>query len=145
MATVNNPKLGDLTCSTCGQAATVHQSSRGKGRWLYTRGCECKCRQSSGATFQNDIWKRATWLDGAKPIKPSNIAENPDFDPNAPRASEIESSEPATPASARPAKPRLVVDNTGKEPKRKPVGWAVLGAVMVGVVVAIFASRRVAP
>ena len=42
---------GYVTCSECGERASVHQQTRGSGRLLYSRG-SCKFRNSPGRAFQ---------------------------------------------------------------------------------------------
>jgi len=77
-----NPKIGTITCNVCKGEAEVAQMSGGKGRYLYTRGCECKYLNSHGKSFQSWIWNSATWDEGATPICPPNVdSEAKDFDP----------------------------------------------------------------
>jgi hypothetical protein len=63
----NNPILGYVTCNECGLRASVHQQVRGAGRLLYTRGCDCKYRNSPGTVFQARLWRESEWLEGAAP------------------------------------------------------------------------------
>lgn len=103
MPRVNNPVMGHITCSTCGQRATVHQTSRGKGRYLYSKGCECKARQSAGATFQAELWRGTEWLPGVEPIRPPNVpGELPDFEPGQAPASDGAAAAPPPSPSERP-------------------------------------------
>ena len=69
----NNPILGHTICSECEETATVHQQSRGAGRYLYTRGCDCKYRNSTGKVFQTRLWRETDWLPDANPIRPPNV------------------------------------------------------------------------
>lgn len=137
----NNPVLGHVTCAVCSQRATVHQQSRGKGRYLYTKGCECKAQQSAGATFQNDVWSRAEWLNGVEPIRPPNVTpEKADFDPRQPAI------EPAPAVAQKPAQPAPALAAAGSaEPaaasKRGGV-FAALAALAVGAVVLILTAGR---
>lgn len=70
MARTNNPVLGTIQCRECGQQATVHQTQRGKGRFLYTRCPECNADQRTGQTFQARLWRETDWREGANPVKP---------------------------------------------------------------------------
>ena len=47
----NNPILGYTICSECEEPATVHQQSRGSGRFFYTRGCDKNDPLSLCASF----------------------------------------------------------------------------------------------
>ena len=67
----NKPTLGHTVCTECGETATVHQQSR--GNFLYTRGCDCKYRNSTGAVFQTRLWHDTEWVLGASPQPPSNL------------------------------------------------------------------------
>jgi|GEM_PF-1948424 len=72
MAVKNNPVLGTIACD-CGQDATVHQTTRGKGRFLYTRCTKCGVDQRTGPSVQKKIWAATTWRDGVEKIKPPGV------------------------------------------------------------------------
>jgi ribosomal protein S27E len=71
----NNPVLGVIECDSCGGEATVHQTARGKSRFLYTRCPACGADQRSGATVQTRLWNQTEWRDDANPIKPPNVSD----------------------------------------------------------------------
>jgi len=71
MSTRNNEVLGYTECSECNERATVHQTKRGKGRFLYTR-CACGCDQRTGAAVQTRLYNNAEWL-GDAPEPPPNL------------------------------------------------------------------------
>lgn len=75
MATKNNPVLGYIECSGCGDRCSVHQTTRGSGRFLYTRCGSCGVDQRTGAAVQSRLWYGAEWLDGAPSIPPPNLVE----------------------------------------------------------------------
>lgn len=91
----NNPTLGQTICSECGEVATVHQQSRGSGGYLYTRGCNCKYRNSTGSIFQTRLWNETEWLPDAEPEMPLNLEDDCSTDEadagNGPRAETGES------------------------------------------------------
>ncbi len=55
MATQNRPVIGYIHCDDCGERGTVHQSARGKGRYLYKR-CGCGCDQRTGKAVQTRLY-----------------------------------------------------------------------------------------
>ena len=75
MPVKDNPTLGHTLCSECEEVATVHQQTRGAGRFLYTRGCNCKYRNSTGSVFQTRLWRETDWLPDTDPIRPPNVEE----------------------------------------------------------------------
>lgn len=56
-----NEVLGTITCDRCGETASVHQTKRGKGRYLYTNGCDCGCDQTKSAAQQTRLWTKTEW------------------------------------------------------------------------------------
>lgn len=80
MTTQNNEVLGYITCEAGGRA-TVHQTKRGKGRYLYTRCDCCGCDQRNGAAVQSRIYHNTEWLSGAPEappnLQPKKMAEQP--------------------------------------------------------------------
>ncbi len=124
MAKRNNPVLGEIKCEDCGGAATVHQTARGAGRYLYTRCGECGPDQRTGAAVQTRLWYQTTWRDGAPEAKPPNLRE-PKQEPEEPKTKPVEEPNP------EPSKP---AENQGKTGF-----WWLLGGV--GAVVAILAGR----
>ncbi|MBQ0721018.1 MAG: hypothetical protein KBT88_03535 [Gammaproteobacteria bacterium] len=92
MARVNNPELGEILCKDCDEMATVHQTARGAGRYLYTRCANCGPDQRTGAKVQTRLWFTTQWKGGEPDIKPPNVEdsnkkepesepENADFEP----------------------------------------------------------------
>lgn len=73
----NNPVLGTIACNECGGQATVHQTQRGKGRYLYTRCTECGPDQKTGAAFQRRLWSGTDWRPDAEPVPPPGLEEQP--------------------------------------------------------------------
>lgn len=73
MARENRPVLGTVECSGCGGVATVHQTARGAGRFLYTRCPDCGADQRTGAKVQSAWWRGAEWRDGAPDVPPPNL------------------------------------------------------------------------
>lgn len=71
MSTQNNPVLGYTKCEAGGRA-TVHQTKRGKGRFLYTRCDCCGVDQRTGATVQTRLYRETEWL-GEVPEAPPNL------------------------------------------------------------------------
>ncbi len=114
----NNPILGYTICSECEEPATVHQQSRGSGRFLYTRGCDCKYRNSTGKVFQTRLWYSTDWVPGADPVKPPNLAEPPEV----------------TPEPRERIEPDVVADEVDEAEDDESVsGWLVTGiSLLVG-------------
>lgn len=77
MARENRPVLGTVECSGCGGVATVHQTARGAGRYLYTRCPDCGADQRTGAKVQSAWWRGAVWRDGAPDVPPPNLLDEP--------------------------------------------------------------------
>lgn len=78
MTTVNNPVLGYIDCDGCSEKRiTVHQTQRGKGRYLYTRCPECKCDQRTSKKVQQRLWDKTEWLDGHPENPPLNVVLEP--------------------------------------------------------------------
>lgn len=76
MATKNNPVLGYVECQGCGGRCSVHQTTRGAGRFLYTRCGGCGVDQRTGPAVQSRLWWGAVWLDGPPEIRPPGVAES---------------------------------------------------------------------
>ena len=112
----NNPVLGTITCNECGGQATVHQTQRGKGRYLYTRCMECGPDQRTGAALQRRLWFGTDWRPEAEAVIPPNV------DPDAAPAGEPQQ------AAAEP-EPEPV--NPGSEPG-KPSGKGLIGLAIAG-------------
>ena len=122
----DNPTLGQTICSECEEPATVHQQSRGAGRYLYTRGCDCKYRNSTGKIFQTRLWLETDWLGEIEPIKPPNVQvlNEPISDSNEQEGSCSES---------------IQEDDNSK-------GWLAAGiTILVGVALAIVTGGRKLP
>lgn len=71
MSTQNNDVLGYTACEA-GKRASVHQTKRGKGRYLYTRCDCCGCDQRNGAAVQTRLYNTTQWL-GEPPEAPPNL------------------------------------------------------------------------
>lgn len=84
MTVKNNPVLGTVACD-CGQDATVHQTSRGKGRFFYTRCTKCGVDQRTGPAVQKRLWEKTVWRDGVEKVKPPGVGDS-DWSPPAPAA-----------------------------------------------------------
>ena len=74
MARVNNPVLGTTRCE-CGESATVHRTTRGAGRFLYTRCTDCGTDQRTGAKVQTRLWSCTDWANGQPDVPPPNLLE----------------------------------------------------------------------
>lgn len=139
MGRVNNPALGTIPCETCHQTATVHQQARGKSRFLYTRGCDCKYNASTGAVRQARLWFETAWYEGANPSKPPNVADatgTADFDPDEaeppPPNPPPEQPRPAAPAAApRPAAPNPEPEPAVAAEERRGGGLRKLASVVL--------------
>lgn len=116
MARTNNPVLGTIQCRECGSQATVHQTQRGKGRFLYTRCPECNADQRTGKAFQARLWRDTDWRPGAEPVRPPCLDDDP---------------EPV-------AEPGKMADEPEPVPeKRQPNPWVGLSALAAGALVFI--------
>ncbi len=96
MAVKNNDVLGYAQCADCGERATVHRTTRGKGRYLYKR-CGCGCDQRTGAAVQTWLYNNTEWL-GEAPEPPPNLK------PAATPKAEPEPQEPPSEPEAQPEK-----------------------------------------
>lgn len=118
MAVKNNPVLGVVACD-CGESATVHQTTRGKGRFLYTRCPKCGVDQRTGPAVQKKLWANTVWRDGVEKVKPPGVDDADDWKP---------------PAMAEPLKaaPESVKQEPVKKqkPKAAPESSAAAGAVL---------------
>lgn len=118
MARENRPVLGTVECSGCGGVATVHQTARGSGRYLYTRCPECGADQRTGARVQSAWWRSAEWRDGAPDVPPPNLlADEPVVEPVAGDAVAD-----VLPVVGEP-------DELPEEPSKSGLFWLVGGAV----------------
>lgn len=105
----DNPVLGTITCNGCGGVASVHQTQRGKGRFLYTRCGECGADQRTGRAIQARLWNETEWREGAEKVRPPNVdeksAENPveiTSEPEAEPVAEPEAKKQSKPSKAGP-------------------------------------------
>jgi len=103
MAVKNNPVLGTIACD-CGDTATVHQTSRGKGRFFYTRCPKCGVDQRTGPAVQKRLWEKTDWREGVEKVKPPGIDASDDWQP--PTTIEKE--------------PEVKKEQSEKKPKAKP-------------------------
>ena len=114
MALQNNPVLGAIQCPTCQGEATVHKTTRGKGRYLYTRCIECGPDQRTGRAVQKRIWEGAEFRPGLKPQNPPpNVYPADDWQPGqpnpagpSPRAKRAEKKATEAPPSEKPSEPQ---------------------------------------
>lgn len=115
MARVNNPTLGTIACSDCGDSADVRRTSRGKARYLYTCCPRCGTDQRTGKAVQTRLWFGTEWRQGLKPVEaPPNVAlavqsepetvpesistesnQDDDFDPTQPDVEPVSPVQPA--------------------------------------------------
>ena len=118
MAKRDNPVLGTIECDGCGGVASVHQTARGNGRFLYTRCGECGCDQRAGAAVQKRLWMNTEWRPDASPIKPPNVPD------------EIEQKEPEKePEITEPVQVKKAASNQVKSGPLVVLGAIVLGAL----------------
>lgn len=131
MATQNNDVIGYIKCESGGRA-TVHQTKRGKGRYLYTR-CECcGCDQRNGAAVQTRIFNNAEWLGDAPEAPPNLITLVPPV---------VQPGEPSKDAVVdENLKPEFEPKNEPEEPAQEPkpfVLLSVVGLLLGGIAIAI--------
>lgn len=124
MARRNNPVLGTIACNECGGQATVHQTQRGKGRYLYTRCTECGPDQKTGAAFQRRLWSGTDWRPDADPVPPPGLEEEP---------RQAATPEPDPEPVPEPEKPT-------SEPRKPGLGAVALLSGAVGLLIAIARS-----
>lgn len=119
MAVKNNPVLGYVECDGCAGRASVHQTTRGAGRYLYTRCSACGVDQRTGAAVQSRLWWGCRWLDGVPETRPPGVTDEPESGPESgPKSGPEPGHEP------------------GNEPKASGGSgwlWAGLGAVALGI------------
>ncbi len=127
MARRNNPVLGTIACNECGGQATVHQTQRGKGRYLYTRCTECGPDQKTGAQFQRRLWSGTDWRPDADPVPPPGLEEQP-------RQAAVP--EPDPEPTSEPKKST----SEPEQPRKPGLGAVALLAGVIGAVVAIARS-----
>ena len=107
MTKLQNPVLGVIECSGCGGECTVHQTSKGQARYLYTRCPECKVDQRTGKAVQTRLWSQTSWRDGVEPNKPPNV--NEEIERAAPIEAETEAETSEEEANSEtPSKPAIV-------------------------------------
>lgn len=131
MATQNNDVIGYIKCEA-GSRATVHQTKRGKGRFLYTRCDCCGCDQRNGAAVQTRIFNNAEWLNGAPEPPPNLIALVPPV---------VQPEEPSNDAVVEEkTEPDFEPENKPVEPVDEPkpfVLLSVVGLLLGGIAIAI--------
>ncbi len=123
----NNPVLGTIACNECGGQATVHQTQRGKGRYLYTRCTECGPDQKTGAQFQRRLWSGTDWRPDADPVPPPGLEEQP---------RQEASPEPVSEPTSEPEKST----SEPQEPRKPGLGAVALLSAGVGLLIAIARS-----
>lgn len=127
MSSNKNPTLGTIACSGCGGQADVCQTSRGAGRYLYTRCAECGTDQRTGAKVQTAIWYGADWLNGAPDVMPPNLILKDENEPEEPEP--VPPREPATePGEA---------SNSGASEGDNDNGWLWLAGGAIGLIAMI--------
>lgn len=126
MTVKNNPVLGRVSCQGCGGECTVHQTTRGKGQYLYTRCDKCGVDQRTGAAVQTRLWNETQWNDGVEKKKPAN-AQEADWTPEPKKA--VEQPKAATEKTTETTEKK----NTAKSGSKSGVAMvvAVLGVVTV--------------
>lgn len=131
MAVKNNPVLGEVECSGCGGNATVHQTQRGKGRFLYTRCTECGPDQRAGKAVQQRLWNETRWREGQRPEAPPNVNQQGSADDWKPPVKAEKTEEPTESQSVKqpPAKP--------KKSGRGLIVLGVVGLMIGGVALAL--------
>lgn len=125
MTTKNNDVLGYITCEAGGRAS-VHKTTRGKGRFFYTRCDCCGCDQRNGSAVQSRIYNQTQWLD-EKPEPPPGWME-PSEPSNSKVPDEIEE-----PKIEPENEPEIIAD----EPKGSFVLVSIAGLVLGGLALAI--------
>lgn len=128
MAKKDNPVLGAVVCDGCGGEATVHQSSRGKGRFLYTRCPECGCDQRNGKAIQTRLWTKTEWRADANPNRPPNVAEDAENVGSQSKSEAVQESE------SEPAISGMETEQKPAQNRGKAGPLAFLGLVAVGLV-----------
>lgn len=68
-----NPVFGVIPCPDCGASASVKQTRRGKGRFLYSCCPNCGTDQRNGVEVQSRLFFKTVWRDGVEVIKPPCI------------------------------------------------------------------------
>lgn len=126
----NNPVLGTIACNECGGQATVHQTQRGKGRYLYTRCTTCGPDQKTGAKFQRRLWSGTDWRPDADPVPPPGLEEQP-RQVDHPVADPSQELDPLV-------KPEP--EKTPTEPRKPGLGAVALLSAGVGLIIAIARS-----
>ncbi len=107
MARVNNPVVGTLDCSVCGELATLHQTRRGKGQGLLYKRCSCGCDQRTGQQIQTEWRQQMQTREGfeALKIEPETTEPEPAQQPNEEPETQPETTETApVPAAVKPPK-----------------------------------------
>ena len=133
MATQNNDVLGYVKCEA-GNRASVHQTKRGKGRYLYTRCDCCGCDQRNGAVFQTRLFNSTEWI-GDKPEAPPNyVAGEPVVQPPEPSSDVVlpPIGEPEGDREEPKKEPVMKQEKVGHEPKGSSI-FLVVGGLLLGV------------
>jgi len=119
MALQNNPVLGSIQCPTCNQSATVHKTTRGKGRFLYSRCMECGPDQRTGKAVQRRLWEQTDWRDGMKPESAPPNLELDDWKPGRPPPGAEAKPQPEQPKKAQPEAEKPQPEQAKPEAKTK--------------------------
>lgn len=93
-----NEIVGTLHCDECNEEASVLQTKRGKGTYLYRR-CGCGCDQRTGAAIQKKWALEMTPRAGFEHLKPEQTEPEPIVEP------ETTEPEPKPIAAPEPVKP----------------------------------------
>jgi len=128
MATQNRPVIGYIKCSEpkCGERTTVHQSARGKGRYLYTRCPECGCDQRTGKAFQTRLYYGMERIvDDVEIKRPSNVPEE--------KPENLESSKVVAVSEQPKPEPEQPETEPKPEPKKEPTGSPLAAFAILGV------------
>lgn len=133
MSTKNNDVLGYITCEAGGRA-TVHKTTRGKGRFFYTRCDCCGCDQRNGAAVQSRIYNQTQWL-GEKPESPPNYLGSV-VEPSEPSISKVPD-EIEQPKNEPEIQPEIIADEPREEPKGSFVFFSIAGLLLGGLAIAI--------
>lgn len=125
MPRANNPTLGTIACTECGDPADVCQTQRGKGRFLYTRCGNCGTLQLNGKAPQTRLYYGTQWRDGVAVERPPNVEERTGT------TAQALGSQPETEPEQEPETTEIEpVTEPEPEPKGKAGGLAILAGVL---------------
>lgn len=130
MTVKNNDVIGYINCDDCGTRASVHQTTRGKGRYLYKR-CACGCDQRNGAAVQTRLFNGTQWI-GAAPDAPPNLLTTEIQPKTTEKQPEIEPD----------FEPQITAIKSDSEPKGSMLGLLASVGVGLGVVMLSMAGAR---